>query len=240
MQLFYEPEFAPPFHILGEEESRHCIRVLRLGAGDELHVTDGRGNLYRCRIVEADARRCRVEAVERTAEFEKMPYGLTLAVAPTKNIERFEWFLEKATEVGVSRIIPVESSRSERRAVKTERGMRVIAAAVKQSLKAYCPELTPMMPFRDIVAMPFEGRRMIAHCDAALSGRKAYLPSAVRPGENILILIGPEGDFSPEEIKFAAANGFEEITLGPQRMRTETAAVAAAVMAAVVNCAAGA
>lgn len=235
MQLFYDSEIAPPVHILGEEESRHCVRVLRLGAGDELHVTDGRGNLYRCRIVEPDQRRCRIEVVEHTPEFEKMPYRLTMAVAPTKNIDRFEWFLEKATEVGVSEIIPVESAHSERRAIKPEREEKVIMAAVKQSLKAYCPELRPMMRFRDVVTMPFEGRRFIAHCDEPAGGGKVFLPSAIRSCENILILIGPEGDFSPEEIKFAAANGFEEITLGPQRLRTETAAVVATVMVATLN-----
>ncbi len=235
MQLFYDHEITPPTHILGEEESRHCIKVLRLGVGDMIHITDGAGNLYRCRITTADQRHCHVEVVEQHAEFEKMPHRLIMAVAPTKNIDRFEWFLEKATEVGVSEIIPLESAHSERRTIKCEREEKVIVAAVKQSLKAYVPKLHQMTRFNDVVTMPFDGRKMIAHCDAPLHGEKIFLPAAVTKGENILILIGPEGDFSREEIKFAVENGFEEITLGTQRLRTETAAVVATVMVATLN-----
>lgn len=235
MQLFYDHEIIPPTHILGEEESRHCIRVLRLGVGDHIHITDGRGNLYRCRITVADFRRCQVEVTETQSEFEKMPYHLTMAVAPTKNIDRFEWFLEKATEVGISEIIPLESAHSERRTIKSDREEKVIVAAVKQSLKAYVPHLHPMTRFKDLIRTPFDGRKFIAHCDNALGDEKAFLPDAISAGENILILIGPEGDFSPEEIKFAIENGYEEITLGSQRLRTETAAVVATVMVATVN-----
>lgn len=108
MQLFYAPDIVLPHYTLSEEESKHCVRVLRLASGDELHLTDGRGNLYRCRVTDPNPKHCTVEAVETIAEYGKMPYGITLAVAPTKNIERFEWFLEKATEVGVTRIVPVE------------------------------------------------------------------------------------------------------------------------------------
>lgn len=235
MQLFYDHEITPPTHILGEEESRHCIRVLRLGVGDHIHITDGRGNLHRCRITTADFRRCQVEVVETKAEFEKMPYQLTMAVAPTKNIDRFEWFLEKATEVGISEIIPLETAHSERRSIKTEREEKVIVAACKQSLKAYVPVLHPMMRFKEVIRMPFEGRKFIAHCDSAVGDGKIFLPDAISAGENILILIGPEGDFSPEEIKFAVENGYQEITLGTQRLRTESAAVVATVMVATIN-----
>ncbi len=234
MQLFYAPDITLPRYTLCEEESKHCVRVLRLSAGDELHLTDGRGNLYRCRVADPDPKRCCVEVVETSAEYEKMPYGITLAVAPTKNIERFEWFLEKATEVGVTRIVPVECDHSERRIIKYDRELRVVTAAVKQSLKAYHPVLDPMTPLRDLTAAPFEGRKFIAHCDDNAEKRK-YLASEIRKNENILILIGPEGDFSPEEINFALENGFEPVTLGRQRLRTETAAVVAATMAAVVN-----
>lgn len=236
MQLFYAPDLIPPQHTLGEEESKHCIRVLRLGEGDPLHITDGRGNLFCCRILEADPRRCtvRVERIERA--WEKLPYRLLMAVAPTKNADRFEWFLEKATEVGVSEIIPLEAERSERRTFKPERGDKIITAAMKQSLKAYRPKLHPLTPLREAAAMPFEGRRLIAHCDAARTpAGKAHLARTLRPGEAALVLIGPEGDFSPAEIDFALAHGFEEITLGAQRLRTETAAIAATVMVSVVN-----
>lgn len=236
MQLFYAPDLTPPRHTLGEEESKHCIRVLRLGEGDSLHITDGRGNLFYCRIETADPRRCTVlvERVERA--WEKLPYRLVMAVAPTKNADRFEWFLEKATEVGVSEIIPLESEHSERRTFKPERGDKVITAALKQSLKAYRPVLHPLTPLREAAAMPFEGRKLIAHCDAARSATgKVHLARTLQPGEAALVLIGPEGDFSPAEIDFALAHGFEEITLGPQRLRTETAAVAATVMVSVLN-----
>ena len=121
MQLFYDPDFVPPLHTLGEEESRHCVRVLRLAEGDSLHLTDGRGTLYRCRIVSADPRRCTVEAVETVHDFEPLPYRLVMGVAPTKNADRFEWFLEKATEVGVTAIVPLETDHSERRVFRSSR-----------------------------------------------------------------------------------------------------------------------
>lgn len=236
MQLFYAPDYTPPRYTLPEEESKHCVRVLRLKEGDTLHLTDGRGNLYGCRIVSAHPKRCEVEQVSVEREYEKRPYRLTMAVAPTKNIDRFEWFLEKATEVGVDEIVPIESERSERRAFKRERGEKVVTAAVKQSLKAYHPLLHNLTPLRELLAAPFGGRKFIAHCDTPQSpGGKRYLPSVLKKNENILILIGPEGDFSPEEITFARANGFEEISLGRQRLRTETAAVVAATMVSVCS-----
>lgn len=236
MQLFYAPDIVPPLHSLTEEESRHCIRVLRLSAGDTLHITDGRGNLFCCRLTDADPRRCTVRVESVREEWEKLPCTLVMAVAPTKNGERFEWFLEKATEVGVSRIIPLETERSERRTFRPERGERVITAAMKQSLKAYRPQLHPLTPLRELAAAPFAGRKLIAHCDAARTAAgKAHLARTLLPGEAALVLIGPEGDFSPAEIDFALAHGFEEITLGVQRLRTETAAVAATVIVSAVN-----
>ena len=236
MQLFYDPDFAPPRHTLGEEESKHCVRVLRLAEGDAVHVTDGRGTLYECRIVEADARRCTVEVAAAHPDFEPLPCRLVMGVAPTKNADRYEWFLEKATEVGVSAIVPLETDRSERRVFNPRRGEKVITAAMKQSLKAYRPELRPLTPLREVLDAPFEGRKLIAHCaEARTEAGKAYLPATLRAGEAALVLIGPEGDFSPEEIDAALARGFEEITLGTQRLRTETAALTAVVMAAVAN-----
>ncbi len=236
MQLFYAPDLEPPRHTLDEEESRHCIRVLRLGRGDEIHLTDGRGNLFRAEITDPDPRHCTVRVIETLSEFERMPYRLEMAVAPTKNPDRFEWFLEKATEVGVTRIIPLETIHSERRSFKPQRGEKVITAAMKQSLKAYRPELSPLTSFREAVAEPFEGRSLIAHCEAAHSeAGKRFLPRLLHPGEAVRIFIGPEGDFTPEEIDLALSHGFGEITLGPQRLRTETAAIVATVMAATVN-----
>ena len=234
MQLFYAPDVTPPYYTLCEEESKHCVRVLRLKAGDELHITDGRGNLHRCRIVEAHQHHCTVEVIETKSEYEKLPYSLTMAVAPTKNIDRFEWFLEKATEVGISRVVPIECDHSERRTIKYDRELRVITSAVKQSLKAYHPQLDELTPLRKLIAEPFEGQKFIAHCDPN-SEERLFLPAIIKKNENILILIGPEGDFSPEEIKFALENGFKPISLGTQRLRTETAAVVATVMVATVN-----
>lgn len=236
MQLFYAPDIMPPLYALGEEESKHCVRVLRLRRGGRIHITDGRGNLFCCEITDDDPKRCTVRIVSVEEEFEKMPYALTLAVAPTKSPDRFEWLLEKATEVGVTEFLPLDTAHSERHVFKPARGEKVITAALKQSLKAYRPALLPLTPFREAVLRPFEGRRFIAHCAPARSPEgKVYLPDALHPGEAAAVFIGPEGDFSPEEIDFALARGFEEITLGTQRLRTETAALAAAVMAAVVN-----
>ena len=234
MQLFYAPDIVPPEYTLSEEESKHCIRVLRMACGEELHITDGRGNLYRCEIVDDNPKRCRVRVRDTNSEFGKLPYRLTMAVAPTKNIERFEWFLEKATEVGVSEIVPLLCERSERRALKIERAERVVVSAMKQSLKAFCPALRPLTPLADLLTEPFDGRRLIAHCDAPRM-EKRHLFDTLRPHENLLVLIGPEGDFSPAEIDAALRAGFEEITLGRQRLRTETAAVVATVMAATRN-----
>ena len=237
MQLFFDPQFDPasPALQLDPDEARHALKVLRLEAGDTIRVTDGRGNLYTCRIDAADRRTgsltLHAEGVE--TDCGRLPYRLTIAVAPTKNIDRFEWFLEKATEVGVSEIIPIETAHSERRTLKTERAAKVVAAAVKQSLKCYCPQLHELTPFAELMSMPFAGRKFIAHCDDA--GERRFLGDLLRAGEDAVVLIGPEGDFSPEEIAAALAHGFEPVTLGRQRLRTETAAVVATVIAAAKN-----
>jgi 16S rRNA (uracil1498-N3)-methyltransferase len=172
--------------------------------------------------------------LESQHKFEKRNYNLTMAVAPTKNIDRYEWFLEKATEIGVDNFVALETEHSERRIIKPERELKVITAAVKQSLKAYHPTLEDMTDFKKFVTREFDGRKFIAHCGEAIVGKK-YLASTLAAGENGVILIGPEGDFSPEEVRLAVENGFEEITLGSQRLRTETAAVMAVAMVAVVN-----
>ena len=135
MQLFYTPDISLPEYTLPEEESAHCMKVLRLGTGDELHLTDGCGNLYRATVLQPDPKHCRVRITETLPEYGKRSYGVTVAVAPTKNTDRYEWFLEKATETGIDRIIPIECRRSERRTLKRERGERVVTSAVKQSLK---------------------------------------------------------------------------------------------------------
>ena len=234
MQLFYAPEISLPRYTLPEEESKHCVRVLRMTVGDELHLTDGKGDMYRCKVVSDNVKRCEVEVVETWPEYERMSYGLTMCVAPTKNIDRFEWFLEKATEIGISEVYPLECDHSERRQIKLEREEKVITAAVKQSLKAYHPVLHDLTSVRDIIAMDFEGEKYIAHCDSSF-GERPYLGNLVKKGANTLILIGPEGDFSKEEINFALQNGFKAISLGRERLRTETAAVVATTVVATIN-----
>jgi 16S rRNA (uracil1498-N3)-methyltransferase len=202
--------------------------------GDELHITDGKGNMHRCKVMDNNVKRCVVEVVESESEYLKMDYELTVAIAPTKIIDRFEWFLEKSTEVGISEIYPIECDHSERRQLKLDREQKVVTSAVKQSLKAYHPVLHPLTSVRDVIAMPFEGAKFIAHCNSEL-GEREYLGRLLKKGEKTLILIGPEGDFSPEEINFALQNGFKAISLGKERLRTETAAVVATVVTATIN-----
>ncbi len=233
MQLFYAPQFTTPNYTLSEEESKHCIRVLRLSEGDTLHITDGRGSLYLCRIDEAHPKRCRVSVVEHHANYEPLPYHLVMGVAPTKSNERYEWFLEKATEIGVAEIVPLLTTHSERKSLKHEREERVITSAMKQSLKAYHPTLHPLTPFAELVAREFEGERFIAHCNPSES--KSPLTKLLTPKGRVMVLIGPEGDFSPEEVELAKGAGFKEVSLGKQRLRTESAAVVATTMVAITN-----
>lgn len=234
MQLFYAPDLVPPIYTLPEEEGRHAVRVLRMSVGDTVHLADGRGTLYEARIVEAGHRLCTVEVTAVHAGFGKRGYGLTMAVAPTKNAERYDWFLEKATEVGVDTVIPVECSRSERRTLNAGRADKIVTSAMKQSVKAYRPEVEAMQPFEAVIGRKFGGRKLIAHCNEAVAGKRK-LAEVVSPGDDALILIGPEGDFSPAEVEAAVAAGFEEITLGGMRLRTETAALAAVMNMAFIN-----
>lgn len=225
MQLFYTPDITLPVYTLPAEESVHAVRVLRLGRGEVLHLTDGRGRMFRALIVRPDARACEVEVVDTQVDFEPSAWRLTLAVAPTKQIERTEWLLEKATEVGTERFVPILCERSERKVIKHERLYKVITGAVKQSLKAYHPHLEEFTAFEQLVARPFEGVKLIAHCDGDFE--RAWIGDCLRVGAPTLILIGPEGDFSPAEIALARRHGFTGITLGGQRLRTETAGLAA-------------
>ncbi|MFI3316475.1 MAG: 16S rRNA (uracil(1498)-N(3))-methyltransferase [Rikenellaceae bacterium] len=233
MQLFYAPNINPPHYTLSEEESKHVVRVLRLNVGDNIDITDGKGSLFSCSIVDANPKRCSVEVTSSIEQFEPLPYNLTMCVAPTKNIERFEWFLEKVTEIGVGEIYTLLTSHSERKAIKFEREQKVITSAMKQSLKAYHPTLHDVTPLKKVLERTFTGERFIAHCDEPQSAEgKQFLGDVAPKNGEIEILIGPEGDFSPEEIKAAIAMGYREISLGSQRLRTETAAVVAATIIA--------
>ena len=233
MQLFYAPEITTPLYTLPEEESGHCVRVLRLKEGDSLHITDGRGTLYRAVVEEAHHKHCTIRIVEEHPEWEKRPYSLTIAVAPTKNIDRIEWFVEKATECGIDRIVPILCDHSERKVVKTERLEKIAASAMKQSLKAYLPHIDPLTPVRDFLAEECNATKLIAHCEEDME--RIFMGDVLRKGDNVVVLIGPEGDFSKEEIEAARKAGFQEITLGNARLRTETAALAAAMFTSFVN-----
>jgi 16S rRNA (uracil1498-N3)-methyltransferase len=193
--------------------------------GDTVHLTDGKGNLYEAQIVNADLRRCDVKVTETIASYGRRPYRLTMAVAPTKHIDRFEWFLEKATEIGVDRIVPLTTQNSERRVLKPERAEKVIVSAAKQSLKAYFPVMEELTDVREVISRPFAGAKLIAHCreDAV----RTPIMEALHPATDALILIGPEGDFTEQEVALARAHGFIEISLGESRLRTETAALVA-------------
>ncbi len=222
--LFYAPDITPPVFQLSAEESKHIVKVLRMKAGDDILFTNGQGMLYRCRIAEANPKGCFVEVQKTESGTDRRDFYLQMAVAPTKNISRFEWFLEKATEIGIDRITPFISEHSERKAVKTERLNRVITAAMKQSLKTFHPVLDEAVSFQKVIQQPFEGQKFIAYIDKAVT---LELSKACHRGSNVLVLIGPEGGFGSGEVEAAKISGFVPIKLGPSRLRTETAAVAA-------------
>ena len=226
MQLFYTPDIdaANPQFFMNEEESKHCVRVLRLSAGDEVQLIDGRGSFYSAKILDAHPKRTLLQVISIQNEFNKRNHYLHIAVAPTKNIERIEWLLEKATEIGIDEISFLVCQRSERKELKLDRLNKVITAAVKQSLKAYHPVLNEPVGFQAFLKRRFEGQKFIAHCE---DGDKTNLRAEIEPQGKYLVLIGPEGDFAPAEIDAALNNGFKAITLGDSRLRTETAALEA-------------
>jgi len=226
MHLFYTPDVdaSHPMYFLSEEESKHCVRVLRLQAGDSVQLIDGRGGLYSAILHEAHPKRTILKITGVQAEFGKRNHHLHIAIAPTKNIERFEWFLEKATEIGIDEITPIICQRSERKEVKTDRSAKIITAAIKQSLKAYHPILNPPITFNKFVQQQFNAQKFIAHC---IEDSKSSLAVEVEKRGSYVILIGPEGDFTPAEVDLALQNKYKAITLGDSRLRTETAALAA-------------
>jgi 16S rRNA (uracil1498-N3)-methyltransferase len=232
MQLFYAPDLTGEYYTLEEQESKHVIKVLRMRTGDTIILTDGKGRLCTAELSSVDPKSCEVRIVDVKEEYGKRNYYLHIGIAPTKNINRFEWFLEKATEIGIDRIIPIICQRSERKVIKKERLDKVITSAMKQSLKAYHPLLEESRSFRDLIEQEFIGQKFIAYVE---EGEHASLMSQYRPGEDVLILIGPEGDFSPEEVAKAIENGFEVVSLGRSRLRTETAGVVAVHTIAIAN-----
>ncbi len=238
MQLFYCKDITPnAFCTLDAEESRHAVRVLRLREGDELNVTDGRGNLYRCRIVTADDRACVIEAAEQEFSTLHSPFSIHLAVAPTKNPSRMEWLVEKAVEIGVGEITLLNCDHSERTFLKTDRLEKLAVSAMKQSLHTLLPEIHPAVSLRDWLNSQFSivnsQLKFIAHCES--DKPRTPLATALKPGCDAVVLIGPEGDFSPEEIALALDCGFQPVSLGPSRLRTETAALYAVTAFNLIN-----
>ena len=227
MHLFYCPDITPGPYTLPEEESKHCIRVLRLKTGDVVHITDGRGNLHECRITEDHPKRCTVGIVSTQHSPAKSDSRIHIAIAPTKNIERFEWFLEKATEIGIDEITPLYCGHSERTVLKPGRLEKVIVAAMKQSLRSWLPVLHHSADFEKFIGTPLDGQKFIAYCG---TGREQHLQDLYKPGSGATVLIGPEGDFTPAEVEQAISEGYVPVSLGSGRLRTETAGVVACVM----------
>ena len=224
MHLFYTPDISPDSYSLSEHESKHCAKILRLKKGDIIFLTDGRGNMFESKIVDANPKKCIVKITQINREVGKRNFNIQIAIAPTKNISRFEWFLEKATEIGIDEITPVICEHSERKNIKTERLNKVITAAVKQSLKAYHPILNELCKFNDFITANLQGEKYIAYIDEDVN---EILKNLYVRNSDVTILIGPEGDFSKNEIKLATDNGYKPISLGKSRLRTETAGVVA-------------
>ena len=234
MNLFYHPSILPNDTSVAfdKDESRHIAKVLRKQIGDILHVTDGKGHFYEVELSSTHQKKCEA-VVNKVEKQEPLPYRLHMAVAPTKTNDRFETFLEKATEIGITEISPILCDHSERTNVKPDRYERILVSAMKQSLKAYLPTLHPTMSFKDFMNQDLNASvKGIAHCE---QGEKKKLKEIVSPGADVLLLVGPEGDFSSEEIQLAQAKGFLPITLGNTRLRTETAAIVACHSIAFLN-----
>ena len=223
MHTFFAPDLSGTAYTLPEDESKHAVRVLRLGMGDEVELLDGRGGRYQAAVADANPKRCqlRITAHELVPP---RPYFTHVAVAPTKNLDRMEWFVEKAVEVGVERISFLRCARSERRELKLERLEKIVISALKQSRQALLPQLDELTDYAAFVREAVPETTFIAHLE---EGERTALATVARAGAGCCVLIGPEGDFTPEEISLALNRGIRPVTLGASRLRTETAALAA-------------
>ncbi|MCX2719897.1 16S rRNA (uracil(1498)-N(3))-methyltransferase [Lentiprolixibacter aurantiacus] len=233
MQLFYNPSLdgSVTQFVFDEEESRHIVKVLRKKPGDRLQITNGKGYLFTAEILSADMKQCRATIVETKKKHQKM-HQLHMVVAPTKSMDRFEWFLEKVTEIGVNEITPIICEHSERKVLKMPRLQKIVQGAMKQSLRTYLPRINEPVRFEDFIKKEHQGLMFIAHC---YEEEKMELIRRVAPDKDITILIGPEGDFSEREVDLAYANGFYPVSLGDARLRTETAAIVACTTVAIIN-----
>lgn len=220
MIQFYSPEITTT-HALGPEESVHCVRVLRKKEGDRIAVTDGKGTLYQCEILKADTRGVKLRIISEERKTKSWNYNLTVAVAPTKNADRMAWLVEKCTEIGVDRIVFMSCRYSERKTVNVERLRRNAISAMNQSLKVYLPEITEMVALDDILG--YDGEKYFGYCDDR-SERLEFVKEYTA-GKDVTIAIGPEGDFSEEEVQQLRESGYKAVTFGNERLRTETAAI---------------
>lgn len=229
MHLFFDPNITPEHKefSLSEEESKHACRVLRLKTGDQFQLLDGKGNLYLTTIISDNPKRCTVRIT--SVENEKAPsYSVHIAIAPTKNMDRLEWFVEKATEIGATEISLISCSKSERKNVNDDRVTKILVSATKQSKRLYIPKFNSLQPLKSFIDSHPNG--LIAHC---YDEDKNSIGDIYKPND-CPIIIGPEGDFSPEEVKYALKNGYKNITLGENRLRTETAGLVACMQAIMV------
>lgn len=229
MELFYSRDIAGGICRLDQDESGHCIKVLRHRSGDEINVIDGCGTLHRCRITSDSHKGVEAIVLESTDGWGSHPYRLHMAVCPTKNNDRYEWFVEKACEIGVDEISPVIGEHSERKIFKTARAEKILVSAAKQSLKASVPVVNEPVSVKDFIRSSSEGLRLIAYCfeDENIPRRSIREVLEGYEGSDITVMIGPEGDFSREEAELALASGFVPVHLGASRLRTETAALTA-------------
>lgn len=225
MQLFYNSELDTSVKTFNfsKDESRHIVKVLRKSTGDLLMITNGKGWMFEAEVIIPNHNKCVVSILKSTFEAPR-PYTIHLAVAPTKMNDRYEWFIEKATEIGVDKITPIICQNSERKIIKTERFEKILQSAMKQSLQSYLPSLAPPISFSEFIKMPQEGATFIAHCE---DGKKLKFKDQIEAKKSITILIGPEGDFSPKEIELALKHQYIPVSLGATRLRTETAGIVA-------------
>ena len=232
MNLFYQPEIQK-LQQLSEEESRHAIKVLRLKERDEIHVIDGVGGLYRCEISKAHDKKCEFRILDTKQSFGKQAYRFHLVIAPTKNLDRIEWMVEKCVEIGIDEISFIQTRYSERKEIKIPRIEKVAIGAMKQSLKAYLPKINEIQTWKNFLTkLPEADFHVIAHLE---EGERTLLKDIPMQKQSICVLIGPEGDFSPEEIEQALSKGFKPVSLGESRLRTETAGLVACHTANLLN-----
>ena len=233
MQLFFAEKIDGKTAFLDEIESGHCFRVLRKKTGDEIQFVDGLGNFFEGKILDISKKKTSISIEKKIENWKPLPYKLHIAIAPTKNNDRYEWFLEKATEAGIHQVTPIKCQRSERRKIKVERYQKVLKTAMKQSLTATLPIITELINFKHFIKEDFSNfEKYIAWCGAE---NLPNIKEKIKPKKDLLFLIGPEGDFAKEEFELAKSAGFQPITLGDMRMRTETAGVYCSMITAFVN-----